>query len=884
MTEQILSAGVYNSENDQSFYTQGASATGLAVVGPTEKGAAFIPTDATSYSQYNAIFGSDTSHNYTDQSVYNYLQAGNSAKIIRVLGNGGWQYNSNVKLAAIIKPSVGASSGGYASSSYATSSIIFDISYNNSFYKLEASGSTAFVFYGFSGGTAYSSSNYGSYRYFETNTLTSASAVNNLVAAINSVSSLSSVSASYSGGALLALTASVPGIDGNFYRFGLADASSKLTSFSGGTVSATPGSASIAAVLYPTQNDNIYAALNNTAITGTFDTFKLTLPGAYYANTLVTASLNPESDIFISKVLGTDATHKTRSIFPYLLFGNSMTASGLIGKSTSIDSSLVLTTSNCTFTSSNSSGYDHASTPWVLSDSGDRLFKFHHLSDGFKTNKDVKVAISNITKGSDANTYSTFDVQVRVWNDIDRAPSVLEQYIGVTLNPDSANYIVKAIGDKYKQYDENQLKVIDYGDYANISIYIRIEPAAGVTAGTFHPQVIPNGYEALYETVAGFSTYRLPAVVNSYSNSGSFVYSGFDYSNVDNINYLNPVPSEAVAGNNTNFTKPTNDNKFLIPFQGGTDGMNYVTIKKTGADISADGTNVFGFDLSSNTSAGTKSYRKALDIISNNEEFTFDLLTLPGVLEEYHGSVTSYAQSTAEERTDCVYIRDLTSMNATIPTAIATVAGLDSSYSAVYYPWVKVKSIGSSKDIIVPPSVAVPEVYAYNDSVSAPWFAPAGLSRGIIAAVDTRVKLNKADRDALYSNRINPICKFPNTGVTIWGQKTLQIRDTALNRINVRRLLIDLRTYISNVAKNFVFDNNTVESRNKLVNLIVPYMESVQTRQGLYAFRVDINETLNTNDVIDRNQLVGKIFVSPAKSIEFILLEFNVTATGAIFQ
>jgi phage tail sheath protein FI len=227
----------------------------------------------------------------------------------------------------------------------------------------------------------------------------------------------------------------------------------------------------------------------------------------------------------------------------------------------------------------------------------------------------------------------------------------------------------------------------------------------------------------------------------------------------------------------------------------------------------------------------------------------------------------------------------LTTLNASVVTAISTAAGLDSSYSAAYYPWIKVRSIGTSKDIYVPPTVLVPQAYAYNDKVAAEWFAPAGLNRGGLGgAIDTRIRLTKADRDALYNGRVNPIAKFQNTGVVIWGQKTLQVRDTALNRINVRRLLINLREYISGVALNYVFENNTAATRNRLISAITPYMENVQSRQGLYAFRIDLSDSLNTNDVIDRNQLVGKIYVSPVKSIEFILLEFNITGTGVSFE
>ncbi len=751
MTEQILSAGVYAYENDQSFYSQGTEQTGLAVVGPTEKGPAFVPVDVTSYSQFTALFGADGANSYVPQTVYSYLQAGNTAKVTRVLGNGGYLYSSTKPLAAII------------------------------------SGST------------------------------------------------------------------------------------------------------ILSVLYPTKNDTAAVAIStDSSIGGTYSAFN----GKFWAysgtgvfSSSFSASLNPSSATFISKVLGTDENYQTGSIFPYLLFSNYITGSALAVSGTytgSINDSLVFTAADCVFTSSNPGGYDHASTPWVVSDSGVKLFKFHHRSDGFKTNKDIKVGIDNISQGATAADYSTFDIVVRQWNDIDRSPSIIEQFVGVSLDPNAPTYIAKAIGDKYSEYNVTLAKVIQYGDFDNRSNYIRVEVAEGVADGAIFPQLYPNGHESLYEPIAGFSNKFLPAAVMVNSTAASVSFSGFDYSNSDNWNYLNPIPSGATTGSNVAFTKPVGDNKFMLPFQGGNDGMNITTIKKKGKDITAS--NLFGFNLSSATAAGALSYQKAINILSNVEEYNFDLLALPGVIEEYHPAVTLLAENMCEDRTDAVYLRDLTGLNSTVVTAVSTAASLDSSYSAAYYPWVKVKDLNGTKDIYVPPTVIVPQAYAYNDKVAAEWFAPAGLNRGGLGgAIDTRVRLTKADRDALYNGRVNPIAKFQTSGVVIWGQKTLQIRDTALNRINVRRLLINLREYISGVALNYVFENNTIATRNNLISAITPYMESVQSRQGLYAFRIQIDDTLNTNDVIDRNQLVGKIYVSPVKSIEFILLEFNITATGVNF-
>jgi len=748
MTEQILSAGVYTSENDQSYYSQGTIQTGLSLVGPTEKGPAFVPTDVTSYGQFTSIFGGDSSNSYVPQTAFSYLQAGNNVKVTRVLGNGGFLYGSSRPLAAIC-------SGSY-----------------------------------------------------------------------------------------------------------------------------------IISVLYPTKNDTPTVGISGSMKGPVSSSFSATLfatSGSGIMSASFSASLNPTATNFISKVIGTDENYQTGSIFPYLLFSNFITSSGVLNSTVDISGSLVFSGGNCVFTSSNAGGYDHAATPWVLSDSGVQLFKLHHRSDGFKTNKDVKVAIANISQGATAEDYSSFDVYVRQWNDTDRIPSILEQFVGVNLDPDSPRYIGKIVGDKYSEYNETLQRVIEYGDFVNNSNYIRVQVAEGVADKATHPQLYPNGHAALYETITGFTSKNLPPAILLSSSASSATYSGFDYTNSDNWNYLNPIPSGAGLGLNAAFTKPTGDNKFILPFQGGTDGMNYTVIKKKGDKIAAS--NLFGLDLSSATAGGAASYIKALNILSNTEQYNFDLLALPGVIEEYHGAVTAIAQNIAEERTDCVYLRDLTGLNASVVTAITTAAGLDSSYSATYFPWVKVRDLNSSKDIYVPPTVVVPQAYAYNDKVAAEWFAPAGLNRGGLGgAIDTRIRLTKADRDALYNGRVNPIAKFQNTGVVIWGQKTLQVRDTALNRINVRRLLINLREYISGVAVNYVFENNTIATRNKLISAITPYMENVQSRQGLYAFRVDISDALNTNDVIDRNQLIGKIYVSPVKSIEFILLEFNITGTGVSFQ
>ena len=226
---------------------------------------------------------------------------------------------------------------------------------------------------------------------------------------------------------------------------------------------------------------------------------------------------------------------------------------------------------------------------------------------------------------------------------------------------------------------------------------------------------------------------------------------------------------------------------------------------------------------------------------------------------------------------------DVTDKGATINTAVANALSYDNSYAATYYPWVQVNAPNTGKLTWVPPSTIIPSVFAYNDRVAAPWFAPAGFTRGGLSVIQAERKLSPSDRDTLYLADINSIATFPGQGVVAYGQKTLQKKASALDRINVRRLLIELKSYIGQIANTLVFEQNTNATRNRFLSQVNPYLDSIQQRQGLYAYKVVMDDTNNTADVIDRNQLVGQIFIQPTKTVEFIILDFNVTPTGATF-
>jgi len=190
-----------------------------------------------------------------------------------------------------------------------------------------------------------------------------------------------------------------------------------------------------------------------------------------------------------------------------------------------------------------------------------------------------------------------------------------------------------------------------------------------------------------------------------------------------------------------------------------------------------------------------------------------------------------------------------------------------------------------NKYIWVPASVSVASAFSFNDKVGYEWFAPAGLNRGGLATVvDVYNILKQSDRDTLYDGRVNPIAWFPAEGFVVWGQKTLQALPSALDRINVRRLLIRLKKFFASTSRYLIFEQNTSKTRTRFLNIVNPYMEDVRQKQGLYIFKVVMDETNNTPDIIDRNILKGTIFIQPAKTAEFIQLDFNILPTGATFE
>jgi len=324
--------------------------------------------------------------------------------------------------------------------------------------------------------------------------------------------------------------------------------------------------------------------------------------------------------------------------------------------------------------------------------------------------------------------------------------------------------------------------------------------------------------------------------------------------------------------------------KFAVPFQHGFDGINPSHPKHTGTSISS--ANTSGFDISSATASGSIAYKRAINAVSNPDEYDINMLVTPGIIHKHHNIISNHAIDKVEARADAFYVMDGSDIDDNVATAVNNVASLDTNYVATYYPWVKMDDISKgSGTVLVPPSVVIPGVIAFTDSVAHEWFAPAGLNRGGLTNVRmTQKKLTHTDRDTLYEGRVNPIASFPGQGVVVFGQKTLQARPSALDRINVRRLLIRLKKFIASSSRFLVFEQNDSSTRSRFLNIVNPFLESVQSNSGLSAFKVVMDDSNNTPDVIDRNQLVGQIFIQPTRTAEFIVLDFVVQPSGAAFE
>ena len=642
-----------------------------------------------------------------------------------------------------------------------------------------------------------------------------------------------------------------------------------------------------------------------------------TLSGSVFGATTIAASINPSDVNDLSDVFGeTPIVPSTgKKAYTYIFFENS---GSLLSAAAASSSIYVKALEDQDYSQGDLSvngttdAYSAAFTPWVKSQniSNERydLFRFVSLGHGEVYNTKFKVGISNVkAAGEDGSTdYSTFTVTIRSFSDTDRRKVVLETFNNVNLDPASPNYIARRIGDRYFTISSDG-KINEFGDYTPRSKYVRVQVKE---QGSFPVSAAPFGHGSYYNPIklATADESKLPAVVFTTGSAGNTsssptYYSGFDFEttriSTDNKQYLKPLPNGVDVGANVVFSfdsqlsyQMTGSNsadmakrQFVLGFQGGFAGSNPIVKKAKAGDSEWGVSNTQGFNCTTSTSSGSLSYIRAINAISNADEYDINMVVTPGIVRSLHPSVTTAVIDMVEDRADAFYIADFNDYNDTITEATEQANLVDSNYAATYYPWVKTIDSNTNKLLSVPPSVLMPAVFASNDAIAAEWFAPAGLNRGgITGAVSVLNRLTHSERDTLYENKVNPIAAFPGQGIVAFGQKTLQDRASALDRINVRRLLITVKKFVASTSRFLVFEQNTASTRARFINTVTPYLEAIQQRQGLFAFRVVMDESNNTPDVIDRNILAGQLFLQPTRTAEFIVIDFNILPTGASFN
>jgi hypothetical protein len=389
--------------------------------------------------------------------------------------------------------------------------------------------------------------------------------------------------------------------------------------------------------------------------------------------------------------------------------------------------------------------------------------------------------------------------------------------------------------------------------YANVSLDPEQSNYIARVIGDSYQQVASSGNETYIETIG------------NYPNASRYVY-------VSAVN--NPTPNYF---DNTGVAKAAYTSSIPLVASG--------TFGSAVGNLNIGGANFYD-DISSSNTQGLEAaaYTTALNLLANKEEYSYKVITTPGLYYADYSAPLNTLITTVQERGDAIAVIDLVAYGTTIASTTTQANAINSSYAATYWPWVQILNPDTGKFNWVPASTLIPGVYAANDAASEPWFAPAGINRGgLTQVIRPERKLQRSDRDTLYEKNVNPIANFPATGPAVFGQKTLQKKASALDRVNVRRLLIELKGFIGQVANNLVFEQNTIATRNAFLAQVNPYLESVQQRQGVYAFKVVMDDSNNTPDVIDRNQLVGQIFIQPTRTAEFIVLDFNVLPTGAEF-
>ncbi len=654
-----------------------------------------------------------------------------------------------------------------------------------------------------------------------------------------------------------------------------------------------------------------------------------------------TVSMDKTQKDYLPKVLGRGAQDGNTALFVEELYDHMFASANAAGKIRGIKQSLANYGSVYT---DYLNQYQPAITPWIVSElRGNKvieLFRFTTISDGNAANEQFKISIVNIKPDA-----KTFDVHVRAFYDTDASPLVLENYTNCVMDETSNNYIGRKVGTLDGVYaSKSSYVLVEINDTSDVSdafpsgfvgfpirdyqlnsnttvvnptlmykqtygtfenkrkFYLGLSETVGIDADFFDYKGIPqttspniwtgmtNGFH-MDVNASAVTIDNVTVVINASGGTYSpiFKFDTGDWQFTTDAG-LNGGPYEKIYARKFTFvpyggfdgwdiynTRRTNTDKFLI---NGTSGAAGLT---SGA---------FSNRTLSNGDLGITSdyyaYLEAIWTFKNPEAVNVNIFATPGI-DNFDNTnlIEATIDMVEQDRADSLYIMTTPDTDAAgdvlqISDVTDNLDGMyDSNYSCTYWPWIQINDAENNVFIYVPPTRDVVRNIALTDNISFPWFAVAGIQRGNVDAIKARTKLTLSDRDALYENRINPIATFTSDGIKIWGNKTLQVKDSALNRINVRRLLLQARKLISAVSIRLLFEQNDSVVRNQFLSLVNPILDNIRTERGLTDFRVVLS---NDPEDIDRNQLSGQIFLKPTRALEFVQVEFVIMNTGASFD
>jgi hypothetical protein len=940
----FVSPGVYTSEKDLTFVAQSVGVTTLGLVGETLKGPAFEPILISNFDEFKTYFGGtspekDGANNPKYELAYvakSYLQESNQLFVTRVLGLTGYRpvktfgikTLGGVNVDLVSTPTTTTGTTNPTSSTTITGS---------TFYS-DLTGKTASD--GLTIPDSIVSGTYSNNDWFAIGIVPS-SATSGLTGT-ELVSPFSGkVSSETNNGKEWyntffhktgATDASIDGVYSYLFVYSTGTTSFSTTRFKYNASLNTDYSDVVVAALRPRghyQAENLLLEVTgNTSFslrdvtgieTNPMGEFVISVTGATGGAKEFTCSLDSTSTKYINKVLGSDVYDKGYTEYPvyaHEVYPNLVSSSFKSGAIRGLSLTPVYNNEGDNF----KKGWDTTLSPMVVSEvrggSVSDLFEVITISDGNAANTQVKLMIQNIN--IDTNE---FDILVRDFNDTDENQVILEKYSRCTMNPDLPGYVARKIGTADGEFQLNSKYImLNLADNAPTDAFpagfkgfIGSQLSGSTTLGSlvFKTEYLDAGDTIYYDADGtpvltngdkvkkvslGLSSQvgsQFDADVFKFKGTGATLNTfGFHLSvnansilDDNSVNIYKTTPYD-LEGVNKGKLDNINFRKFTFAVGGGFDGFDIYRSVKTYGDGYIFGKPTYNTSgLFSNTVGNSDyyAYLQGITTFANPEAIDINVFATPGINFMDHSSLTSQAIDMVEnDRADSLYIIGAPNSDTAddVVNSLDTVS-LDTNYSATYWPWIQVRDTDNATQLYIPPTGEVLKNIALTDNVSYPWFAVAGYSRGLVNAIKAKKKLTLDERDELYKNRINPIATFSDTGTIIWGNKTLQVRESALDRINVRRLLLRARKLISAVAVRLLFEQNDDQVRQEFLRLVNPILESIKKERGLNEFKVTVS---NDPEDIDANTLRGKIYVKPTRSLEFIDLEFVITPTGASFE